>query len=517
MRTLTKLSLLSLLALSAACSGGGYDDGAEAADDDLTSASARARKLTFTGYVYVDEGASDYEITAAVRKQTQTAFGALRTAEVGVASRELKDVDASTFKKTKVTVASPTSKTTRTMEKVAYVYKDSAVVPVAMATRTALSTAVMSPDYASQNARILKECTSGDSEAVEFENSIWYVFDPSVSGCHTAIAAEQKTIDADTAKIPTGDVPESEVSRLYYPITVRLASSKTYGGTTYPEYDKLWAGGVKPNRLVISYVNGLIDDKSYPHMSQDSAWGEWIDQLREAMADRSFTLTSIDNGADLTNYTVSGKNVKLPNGFLDIVNGNTPSGVSQSALEAAASDKVLYHWLHFETKVSVRIGSAQPKDVTIELMTYFGSGGDQAPHKYAIKNSDVFVYNGHSYIGYGPLDPSNFSASDFPSSYQMLFIDGCVSYNYYNHGYYDLKAGGTKNLDMIVNGMEAPSWHSGYALGRFTHELIDGSQSSYLNLLKAAVDTDEVGGSLRVVDGEVDNVYKPSKTPIKVK
>ncbi|MEO8800912.1 MAG: hypothetical protein ABI551_23675 [Polyangiaceae bacterium] len=516
MRLLTKLSLLALFSLAAACSGGA-DDGVEASDDDLTSASARARKLTFTGYVYVDEDASDSEIAEQVRKQTQTAFGALRTAEVGVASRELKDVDASTFKKTKVTVASPSSSSTRSMQKVSYVYNDAAVVPVAMATRTALSTAVMSPDYASQNARILKECTAGDSEAVEFENSIWYVFDPSVSGCHTAIAAEQKTIDTDTAKIPTGDVPESEVSRLYLPITVRLASAKTYSGSTYPEYDRLWSGGVKPNRLVISYVNGLIDDKAYPHMSQDSAWGEWIDQLRETMADRNFAFTSIDNAADLSTYTVAGTTVTLPHGFMDVVNGELPAGVSRSALLAAAADKVTYHWLHFEAKVNVKIGSAQPKDVTIELMTYFGSGGGQTPHKYAVKNSDVFVYNGHSYIGYGPLDPSNFSASDFPSSYQMLFIDGCVSYNYYNHGYYELKSGGTKNLDMIVNGMEAPSWHSGYALGRFTHELIDGSQQSYLNLLKAAVDTDGVGGSLRVVDGEVDNVYRKSKTPIRVR
>lgn len=517
MRTLSKLSLFALLALTAACSGAASNDGVDDSDDNLTSASARARKLTFTGYVYVDASASDDEILSAVRRQTQTAFGALRTAEVGVASRELKDVNPSTFKKTKVTVATPGTSGTTSMYKVTYTYNDAAVVPVAMATRTALSTAVMNPDYASQNARILKECTANDSEAQEFENSIWYVFDPSVDGCHDAIAAEQKQIDADAKKIATGTIPASEVERLYIPITVRLSSSKTNGGTTYPEYDRLWAGGVKPNRLVISYVNGLIDDKAYPHMSQDSAWGEWIDQLREAMKDRDFKLASTDDDADLSTYTVSGKTVKLPGGFMDVVNDNLPSGVSRDALLGAVADKVTYHWLHFEAPVNVKIGSAPAKNVTIELMTYFGSGGDQGPHKVAIKNSDVFIYNGHSYIGYGPLDPSNFSADDFPSSYQMLFIDGCVSYNYYNHGYYELKEGGTKNLDMVVNGMEAPSWHSGYALGRFTHELIDGSQQSYLNLLKAAVDTDEVGGSLRVVDGEVDNKYKPSKTPIVVR
>src|SRR6185436_7577551 len=141
----------------------------------------------------------------------------------------------------------------------------------------------------------------------------------------------------------------------------------------------------------------------------------------------------------------------------------------------AVAGKVSNHWIRLEAPVRVKIGTAAEKDVTIEIMTYFGAGSDSTPHKYAIKNSDVFLYNGHSYIGYGPLDPSNFTSSDFPSSYQMLFIDGCVSYNYYNRGYWTLKPGGTKNLDMIVNGMEAPAWHSGYALGKFVHMLIDGS------------------------------------------
>src|SRR6185369_9324902 len=136
--------------------------------------------------------------------------------------------------------------------------------------------------------------------------------------------------------------------------------------------------------------------------------------------------------------------------------------------------------------------------------------GDSTPHKRGIKTSDVFIYNGHSYIGYGPLDPSRFSASDFPSSYQILFIDGCVSYNYYEADYFPLKEGGTKNLELITNGLEAPAYHSGYALGRFVNLLTGGSQASYKNLLAAAEETDP----LRVVDGEVDNTYKPSKKKI---
>ena len=151
--------------------------------------------------------------------------------------------------------------------------------------------------------------------------------------------------------------------------------------------------------------------------------------------------------------------------------------------------------------------------MTIKIQTYFGSESDATPHKRGIKTSDVFIYNGHSYIGYGPLDPSNFSASDFPPSYQILFIDGCVSYNYYERDYFPLKQGGSQNLELITNGLEAPSWHSGYALGRFLNVMLNGKQASYKQLLTAADDTD----SLRVVDGELDNVYDPGKTPISVR
>src|SRR4029078_6802195 len=133
--------------------------------------------------------------------------------------------------------------------------------------------------------------------------------------------------------------------------------------------------------------------------------------------------------------------------------------------------KVIRHWISLEAKEKVKIGAKAAKDFTVKIQTYFGAEGDSTPHKRGIKTSDVFIYNGHSYIGYGPLDPSRFSASDFPSSYQILFIDGCVSYNYYEKDYFPLKDGGTKNLELITNGLEAPAYHSGYALGRFINLL----------------------------------------------
>src|SRR5205807_1806338 len=100
-------------------------------EDDLTSVTARSRSLQFDGYVYVSADASDDEILHAVRAETQTAFGALRNARIGVNNRELKAVDVKTFKRAKVSVVDENGATTP-MLKVTYRYTDTAVVPVDM-------------------------------------------------------------------------------------------------------------------------------------------------------------------------------------------------------------------------------------------------------------------------------------------------------------------------------------------------------------------------------------------------
>src|SRR5580765_425672 len=103
--SLTRLPLLMLLvAAGATACTASTDDGAQGEDEDLTSLTARSRKLDFIGTVFVDANASDSTIAQAVKQQTQSAFGALRTAKVGVNSRELKDIDPKTFKKFNVDV-----------------------------------------------------------------------------------------------------------------------------------------------------------------------------------------------------------------------------------------------------------------------------------------------------------------------------------------------------------------------------------------------------------------------------
>jgi hypothetical protein len=319
------------------------------------------------------------------------------------------------------------------------------------------------------------------------------------------------------------------VNRLYSPLTVSLTRAKLNGTATYPEYDKLYAGGVVPGKLVVGMVSGLMADWAageHHDTFEDEGFDMWMGGLREVFKARpGFKLVSTDPQADVLKYKVGATKVSFAS-FEDVIafelDSTNPAGITDSnrdALRKQIADTVVRHWLTFEVPVQVTMGG-QTKPVTIKLQSYFGAETDSTPHKRAIKTSDIFVYNGHSYIGYGPLDPSRFSASDFPPSYQVMNVNGCVSYNYYEKDYIPLKQGGTKNLDLVSNGLESWVNESGPAMGRFVGAFIDGKQNGYPAILKAAQFTfmgyDWGMDALRVVDGEVDNKYTPTRTPITV-
>jgi hypothetical protein len=523
----------ALASLAAACAAPHEETSAQ--DDDLSSITARSRTLKFGGTVYVSANAADWQILDAIKHQTQSAFGALRTANVGVNSRELGDVDPKTFVKSKVTVVD-TGKTNdlgTQMLRVTYTYTDNALVPTSMARRSAVSLGLLAGDYGSQTSRILKECTENQAHDREFESSIWYVFNPSLSSCKTAMADEQKKIDADRKKLTDPkQVALSETTRLYVPMTAALTGDKTNKSLSYPEYDRLYAGGVQKDKLVIGMVSGMMADWAageHHDTIDDEGYAMWFEGLRAIFAARpEMKIASIAPNEDLTSFALGTKTYSGIK-FEDIVameldGTGFPAGVTSTAdkraLRVAIGNKLAKHWVTFEAPLHVAIGSAAAKNFTVVLNSYFGAEEDPTPHKHAIKTSDVFVYNGHSYIGYGPLDPSHFSASDFPSSYQIMFVNGCVSYNYYEKDYFPLKPGGTKNLELVTNGLESWVDGSGPAMGRFVGTLVDGKQESYTNLLKAAQFTG-YGYSwgqdaLRVVDGELDNLYDPAKMPITV-
>ena len=530
LRTSFNALLVGLVAATAACSASSSDSGVAGDQSDLTSLNARSRTLEFVGTVYVDAGANPDAILAAVRSQSQTAFGPMRTTEIAVNSRELKEVDPATFVKRTVKVIDPNvaNDPGKNMLEVKYTYRDNAVVGLRYAKRTSASLVVMSPNYRNQLDRILKECTANNTEAQEFQSSIWYVFEPTVSTCAPAMKAEQDKIDADRKllKDKLTQVTKSDAERLYLPITAKLGADKTNRGASYPEYARLYAGGVQPNKLVISLVFGNIDHvASATGPSGDFNWGELMTTLEETMAsggELKQVPVAGQPAVDLAHFTLkSGQNVDNAS-FKDLVglhSGTTglqlPTA-DKSDLERQFSERLFKKWVGVERTVSVKNGTEAAHDVGVQFLVYFGVESEGTPHHFAIKNSDVFLYNGHSLIGFGPLDPRNFSASDFPSSYQIFWIDGCVSYNYYEKDYIPLKQGGTKNLDLITNAIESPSFRSGHAMGQWLTTLLNGKAASYKDLLLAARDTDGPGESLRVVDGELDNDFTPAKFPMTI-
>jgi len=396
--------------------------------------------------------------------------------------------------------------------------------------RSAIALALLGSGYASKADRVLPQCTANDKEAKEFVNSVWYVFDPSVATCRPAMVAEQQQIDADRQGLAADQVPASEVSRLYIPMQANLRTTRQSSATKYPEYDRLYGGGVEPGKLVVGMVNGLMADWAAGERHdtfEDQGYGMWQEGLRAVFAARpGFKLTNVEPAADLLNFKVGAIDVTFAS-FDDVLafelDNKNPAGItweSRDQLRKVIADTVVKHWVTFEVPVQVTM-NGRTNTVTIKLQSYFGAETDSTPHKRGIKTSDIFVYNGHSYIGYGPLDPSRFQSSDFPSTYQVLNVNGCVSYNYYEKDYFPLKSGGTQNLDMVTNGLESWVNESGPAMGRFVGAIIDGKQNSYKGILKAAQFTDfgyDWGmDALRVVDGELDNKYTPTKTPITVK
>ena len=536
MTNLSRPSSLALLlmTLAAGVGCGSTDEGTTPAtgdEDDLTSVTARERALSFDGYVYVATNATDSSILAAVKRQNKSAFGALRNFEISANNRELAEVDAKSFVKETVDVVDPSNPTAakKQLLRVRYRYTDRALVPIAMSKRSAVSMAVLAGDYQSQSKRILKECTENTSHDQEFESAIWYVFNPSLSDCQDAITAEQQPIDQARAKLanPDKEIVPAEAARLYIPITAKLESTKTSTAKTYPEYDKLWSGGVEPGKLKVSIVSGVMADWAAgekPELANDIGYHmfyQMVDEIGRAVPGLSLVAT---DGADLTKYTVAGKAITgvtwADMTKWELQGSGWPAALTTAAdraeLKKVVANTMAHHWLTFERKASVKLGAADAKDVTLQINVYYGAETDDAPHRKALSTSDVVIYNGHSYIGWGPLDPGRYSAETFPKSYQMFFFNSCVSFNYYEKDFFKMK-GGTENLDMITNGLESPVYGSGPAVGKFVGALVSGKAVSYKDLLVKGAQYTEVGqDALRVVDGELDNSYKPTKTPLTV-
>jgi hypothetical protein len=170
--------------------------------------------------------------------------------------------------------------------------------------------------------------------------------------------------------------------------------------------------------------------------------------------------------------------------------------------------------------VTVRRGGVA-RDMTVEIRTFYGyedGSADARLHarwRYleAFWHGDVFAYTGHSHFGHGPLEPWTYAGENFPDRYQVMLVNSCLSFNYYDEDFLAMHPGGSKQLDVVVNGLPAYWYGMGQATASYIAALVDGEDRSWRNLLGAMrVDTPWQGAydPMRAVNGELDNTFTPA-------
>jgi len=417
----------------------------------------------------------------------------------------------------------------RKVRRVEYTYRARALVEKSLASKTSFGLALLMGDYQSFVSEILQDCVESYEHDQEFASSFWYVWFPGASACKTRIDSETQAIQSERQGLVVGQLGELEFARRYLPVNAQLDPAAG-PRTTYPEYDQLY-GLNEPGKkdLVVYQIVGVASHDGDPEsdrFANDLGFAEFFKTLK-VLADRWPSLkVSSASSVDPLTVTFNGQSYSGTFGDLYswVVNrSGFPAGIASSdrdAFRRAIHDHVLLKWIRLEVPLTVRSGQTS-RQLTLQLRLLFGTESSWSVRSYfkeAFKNGDVVLYDGHSYIGSGPLDPGNYSPSDFAGRYQIFFFNSCVSFNYYSVDYFDHKAGGSKNLDLVTNGVEVWIQDGGKSMGQFIVALLDGKQNTWLDVLKKTQISTYYGvhDPNRAVDGEQDNLYDPAATPISV-
>ncbi|MCK5796363.1 MAG: hypothetical protein KAI47_04215, partial [Deltaproteobacteria bacterium] len=522
---------VALVALPFACGG----DELVTSGDELTSNSAVERELTIKGYVYVDKNASTYSVTSAVKRQVRSGFGPLRIAKISVDDRELaSNVDPTTFKKQLLDVVKVADDGTKTaagqVARVDYTYIARALVVNSQATKSSFSMALLMGNYQSFVNDIVHDCVENYAHDHEFASSFWYIFAPNVSKCKTRISKESTAVAKAHKGLDEGEISEGERSRRFLPVTVTLKKVAA-PPTTYPEYDRLYGlGDPSKDRIRVYQIAGTAAHAGDPDSeiyANDMGFAEFFKEVK-LLADNFTNLrVSTKSAADPTTIAFKGETIHAS--FADLYKWivdqrgfpTTVASADHDAFRRTIHDMLVKKWLILEAPLTVGSGR-ETKRVVVEFHLLWGINSGWSVRDYfkeAFAKGDVVLYNGHSYIGSGPLDPSNYKNATFKPGYQIFFFNSCVSFNYYGVDYFSFKGAGSQDLDLVTNGIEVYIRDGGRSMGQFISALFSGKQDSWLTLMKKTAVTIwgwRTHDPNRVVDGELDNVYTPSKTPITV-
>jgi hypothetical protein len=524
--------------ISLACAVGlalaGCSDGATSSNDDLTGTTAEERPVTFTSYVYVDPQASDGDIAYAIAREIKTALGALRDEKVAFDDRGAQsNVDPSKWTRTLVDVYDPsTQEKTGQVLKVTYPYADKAVVTKSLDSQSAIDFTMLAGDYG-QHADTLKQSCS-DDPATDTD-SLWYHFQPSLGSCQSLIDDETSRIQSEQSKLSghAGAIGPSEAGRWFQPVTAKLGPKNAPKQNFSPEYDRLFGVGTDKSQLIVYAFFGVDTDETDP---DDILGQEAFRFLRTMLAAQpNFRVVYTNPQSMLLDFWVGQQklaNVSYDDVFRWVLDksgypsevGSDPAKIDSLRRQAAA--KLAERWIYWDLPIEVKDSHGDAQKLTVEVRSFYGyedgspDARQHAQWRYleAFWYGDVFLYNGHSHFGHGPLEPNLYGPQNFNDRYQIMLVNSCLSYNYYHEDFLAMKPGGSKNLEIVVNGSPSYVWGGGEATANFLTGLLSGKQLTYVELLNGTrIDLpwgEKSYDPMRVVDGELDNVYSRTKTPL---
>jgi hypothetical protein len=504
------------LALLSACSLSGQ----ASSPDDLTSVDGNQAVIDFDGFVDVAPGASDAVAKDAIHLQLKSALGALREQHIGIADRDAqRNLQTMTLTRQTMQIVGGGS-----VDRVRYHYHDTALVEVGNPTTATIDVTLLFGDYVAHASELIPICS--DDQTTDAD-SLWYHYQPKTEPqCAAAITTEQSTIDADHQSLtdPNTQITASDANRRF--LGARATLAPVAGAPTkWPEHDQLWgfAGDPARQKIVVYSFFGVNADETDPHDEGLVEYLRFERELRKRMPNLAVTETIPQ--AMLLDFYVNGQ--KLPNVTWDTVEQWVVDGTGFPTTDAATQADLLGQvqraftdrWIVWSAQTTAT-RNGQSRTMTIEIHTWHGveDGTDDirlhARWRYldAFWNADVFSYTGHSHFGHGPLEPWEYSSDNFPNRYQVMLINSCLSFNYYDEDFLDMHPGGSRQLDVVVNGLPAYWLGMGQATAAYVAGVVGGTQSYREVLSSMAVDLPWQQGydPMRAVNGELDNVFDPS-------
>jgi hypothetical protein len=531
------LNVVVLGALLVGCGGDAArapEDFGPAADDPIwstpegkedTSATGWVRRIEWEGFVLVPTGSDTGTAQWHVRRQIKSALGALRTGPaIALRDRDARsNLDPATFTRETLDVRDGATVTGK-IDRVRYRYQDLALVPRAYRP-SALSAVLLFDDYAARHGELAPSCAD---EAGTEADSFWYHYMPSMSACARVIKTEQDRINLATAALgaTTGVIAKAELDRRF--ITVRATlGPQSAPPVTYPEYDRLWGFGTDRTKVVVYSFFGVDADDRNVHDNGLVEALRYVRTMRAAFPKLGVTETR--PFALMLDFKVDGQPV--PNVTYEqlaswVIDGKdwpaqaSDAGKQQQLLDQAR-DKFLERWVVWQLPVTVKRGG-ETRSMTVELRTYYGREDGQedwrlhARWRYleAFWHGDVFSYTGHSHFGHGPLEPTGYGAGNFPDRYQVMLFNSCLSYNYYDVDFLEMHPGGTKNVEVVSNGLAAYWTGMGESTARYVLGLLDGQNRSWGDVIgNMAIRvpwSSTPYDPMRAVNGELDNGFAPA-------